>query len=161
MSDQYSLVYSFPPVALLAPAADAAGRTSPYRNLSNAQKAYVVAHINQGNAATVALSLTQAKDVSGTGAKAISSVTPIFYQANTATSDGNIQQASAVSFTTDAGLYDKIVIFELLPDQVLDVANGYKTIALTTGASNAANITAAELFVIRNFQGVSAPTTYA
>lgn len=161
MSDQISLVYSFPPVALLPPAADAAGRTSAYRNLNNAQKAYVVAHINQGNAATVQLSLTQAKDVLGTGAKAISAAAPIFYQANTASSDGNVQQASAVSFTTDANLYDKIVIFELLPEAVLDVANGYKTIAITTGASNAANITEAELFVIRSYQGASAPTTYA
>ena len=161
MSDQYSLVYSFPPVALLAPAADAAGRTSSYRNLNNAQKAYVIVHINQGNAATVQLSLTQAKDVLGTGAKAISNVFPIFYQGNTASSDANVQQTSAASFTTDANVYDKIVIFELLPEQVLDVANGFKTIAVTTGASNAANITAAELFVIRNYQGVSAPTTYA
>ena len=161
MSDQVSLVYSFPPVALLAPAADAAGRTSAYRNLNNAQKAYVVAHINQGNAATVALTLTQAKDVSGTGAKAISAVMPIWLQADTSTSDSNVQQAFAASYTTDATIKDKIVIFEILPEQVLDVANGFKTIAITTGASNAANITEAELIVIRGYQGASSPTTYA
>jgi hypothetical protein len=161
MADQFSLVQSLPPVSLLPPAADAAGRTSSYRNLSNAQKAYVVARVNQGNAATVQLSLTQAKDVSGTGAKAISAAMPIFFQANTANSDSNVQQPNAASFTTDAGTNDKIVIFEILPEAVLDVANGYKTIAITTGASNAANITEAELFIVRGYQGASAPTTYA
>ena len=117
MGIQTSMMYQFPPVALLAPAADAAGRTSPYRDLANAMKAYIVCHINQGNAATVQLSLTQAKDVLGTGAKAISNVFPIFYQGNTASSDANVQQTSAASFTTDANVYDKIVIFELLPEQ--------------------------------------------
>ncbi len=161
MSKQISLVQSFPPVALLAPAADAAGRTSSYRSLANAEKAYVVAHVNQGNAATVALSLMQAKDVSGTGAKAISAAMPIWLQNDTSTSDSNVAQTSAASFTTDATTKDKIVIFEVLPEEVLDVANGFETIAVVTGASNAANITEAELIVIRGYQGASAPTTYA
>jgi len=161
MADQISLPYSFPPIALLAPAADAAGRTSAYRSLANALKAYVIVHVNQGNAATVALSLTQAQDTSGTNAKAISTAMPIFYQANTATSDVNVAQTAASSFTTDAGTNDKIVIFELLPEAVLDVANGFKTIAVTTGASNAANITEAELIVIRSVQGANAPSTYS
>jgi hypothetical protein len=161
MAKQISLPYSFPPVALLAAAADAAGRTSSYRNLSNAHKAYVIAHINQGNAATVALTLTQAKDVSGTGAKAVTAAMPIWLQADTSVSDANTVQTAAASFTTDATTKDKIVIFEILPEAVLDVANGFKTIALTTGASNAANITEAILIVIEAYQGASQPTTYA
>jgi hypothetical protein len=161
MAKQISLPYSFPPVALLAAAADAAGRTSSYRNLGNAHKAYVVAHINQGNAATVALTLTQAKDVSGTGAKAVTAAMPIWLQADTSVSDANVVQNAAASFTTDATTKDKIVIFEILPEAVLDVANGFKTIALTTGASNAANITEAILIVIEAYQGASQPTTYA
>jgi hypothetical protein len=161
MAKQISLPYSFPPVALLAPAADAAGRTSSYRNLANAHKAYVIAHINQGNAATVALTLTQAKDVSGTGAKAVTALMPIWLQADTSVSDVNAVQTAAASFTTDATTKDKIVIFEIVPEAVFDVANGFKTIALTTGASNAANITEATLIVIEAYQGASQPTTYA
>lgn len=160
MADQISLVQSFPPVSLLPPAADAAGRTSSYRSLSNAQKAYVVARVNQGNAATVALSLMQAKDVAGTSAKAISAFLPIWLDNDTSVSDALVAQVAAASFTTDATTKDKIVVFEILPEAALDVTNGFKTIAITTGASNAANITSAELFVIRNYQGASAPSTY-
>ena len=62
--------YQIPPVSLLPPAADAAGRTSSYRDLTNALKAYVVARVNQGNAAQVTFSILQGQDVLGTGAKA-------------------------------------------------------------------------------------------
>ena len=40
-------------VNLLAPAADAAGRTGAYVSLKNAIKAFIVVHLTQGNAATV------------------------------------------------------------------------------------------------------------
>ena len=50
---QFSMVAQFPPVELLAPAADAAGRTRPYRSLRLVSKAYVLVHIAQGNAATI------------------------------------------------------------------------------------------------------------
>ncbi len=64
MARQISMPYQFPPVALLPPAADAAGRTSAYRDLANALKAWVVVHVNQGNAAQVTLSILQGQDVS-------------------------------------------------------------------------------------------------
>lgn len=161
MADQFSLVYQAPPVALLAPAADAGGRTSSYRSLKNAHKAYVICHVNQGNAATVALTLLQAQDVSGTGSKVLSSAVPIWFQSNTVTTDLNVSQTAAANFTTDAGTNDKIVIFEILPETALDVANGFRTIAVQTGASNSANITEALLIVVERYQGVSQPTTYA
>jgi hypothetical protein len=161
MADQFSLVYQAPPVALLAPAADAAGRTSSYRSLKNAHKAYVVCHINQGNAATVALTLLQGQDVTGTGSKVLTSNVPIWFQSNTATTDLNVSQTAAANFTTDAGTNDKIVIFEILPETALDVANGFKTIAVQTGASNAANITEALLIVAERYQGQSQLSTYS
>jgi len=161
MARNFSMVYQIPPVALLAPAADAAGRASPYRTLKNAaDKAYIVCHINQGNAAQVTLTPYQAKDVSGTGAKAINAV-PIFLNDATATSDAFVQQTSAANFQTDATIADKIVIFEITPDVALDLVNGYRTIGVTTSASNAANITEATLFVLGAIQGASAPTTYS
>jgi precorrin isomerase len=77
MARQFSLVAQAYERNLLAPAADAAGRTSTYRSLKNALKAYVVVCVNQGNAATVLLSVLQASAVAGTGSKAISA-TPIW-----------------------------------------------------------------------------------
>lgn len=160
MARQFSLPYQLPPVSLLPPAADAAGRTSAYRSLKNAMKAYVIAEVNQGNAATVLLTLLQGKDVSGTGSKAITGVVPIWLENNTTLSDALVSQAAALNFTTDATLNNKIVVFEIVPEQCMDVVNGFRSIAISTGASNAANITRAELLVLESYQGISQPSTY-
>ncbi len=159
MARNVSLPYQFPPVMLLAPAADAAGRTSAYRTLKNAMKAWIVVHVNQGNAAQVTLTPLQAQDVSGTGSKAINAV-PIWLNGDTSVSDALAVQAAAASLQTSAATKDKIVIFEITPDVALDVANGFRTIAVSTSASNAANITEAKLFVLESMQGASAPSTY-
>jgi len=159
MARNVSLPYQIPPVSLLSPAADAAGRTSLYRTLKNAMKAWIVVRVNQGNAAQVTLTPYQAKDVAGTSAKAINAV-PIWLDNATATSDALVVQTAAANFQTDASVADKIVIFEITPDVALDVANGFKTIGVATSASNAANITEATLYVLQGMQGASAPTTY-
>jgi hypothetical protein len=160
MARQFSMPYQIPPVSLLPAAADAAGRTSPYRSLKNALKAYVVAEVNQGNAATVQLSLLQGKDVSGTGSKAITA-TPIWLNNDTSQSDALAVQAAAAALITDATLKDKLGVFEIVPEQCMDVTNGFRSVAIQTGASNAANITRAELFVLGSYEGVSQPSTYS
>ncbi|WP_257164677.1 hypothetical protein [Bradyrhizobium sp. SRS-191] len=158
MGRQFSLPYQIPPTAMLAPAADAAGRTSGYFSLKNAVKAWIVAHVNQGNAATVQLTPLQAKDVSGTSSKAITA-TPIWSNADTAAiAAPGAKQTDAANFTTSAAVKDKIVVFEIVPEQCMDVNNGFVSIALQTGASNAANITAAELFILGSFEQTSPPS---
>jgi hypothetical protein len=159
MARQFSLPAQLPPVALLGAATDAAGRTSSYRSLKNALKAYIVAEVNQGNAATVQFSLLQAKDVSGTSSKAVTSV-PIWLVNDTSVSDALIAQTAAASFTTDATLKDKFVVFEITPEACMDVANGFRSIAIQTGASNAANVTRAELLVLGSYQAATPPSTY-
>ena len=160
MARQFSMPYQIPPVSLLAAATDAAGRTGGYRSLRKGLKAYIVAEVNQGNAATVQFTPLQAKDSSGTGSKAINAV-PIWLNDNTSTGDALVVQAAAANFTTDATTVDKIVVFEIEPEVALDLVNGFNHITLQTGASNAANITRAELFILQAIQGGSAPTTYA
>ena len=160
MARQMQMAAQFPPVSLLPPAADAAGRTGSFRTLKNAEKAWVVARINQSNAATVQVSLLQAKDVSGTGSKAINSV-PIWLQNATASSDLNVVQSNGASFTTDATIADKIVMFEVTPEVALDMANGYKCLAVQTGASNAANVTEATLYVYGSYQQAVPISTYS
>jgi hypothetical protein len=159
MARQFSLPYQIPPVSLLPPAADAAGRTSSFRDLANALKAYVVARVNQGNAAQVTFTLLQGQDVLGTGSKVLN-VVPIWLNAATAVSDALVVQAAAASLQTPATVTDKIVVFEITPDMCLDLVNGFHTIAVETSASNVANITAAELFVLGAYQGASAPSSY-
>jgi hypothetical protein len=160
MARQFSMPYQIPPVSLLPPAADAAGRTSPFRDLSNALKAYVVARVNQGNAAPVTFSVLQGQDVLGTGAKAAGAV-PVWLNAATASSDALAVQSPAASFQPSATVADKLVVFEIVPEMCMDLVNGFRTLAVQTSASNAANVTSAELFVLGAYQGASAPTSYA
>jgi len=150
-------------VSLLAPAADAAGRTSSYFSIKNGHKAYIVCHINQGNAATVALTPLQATNLAGANSKAIS-VAPIVVDANTAVSDALVVQAAAAGFTTDAGTNNKVVIFEIDPIESMDLNNtavgAFSYLAVSTGASNAANITAALLILAPlRFAQLTPPTT--
>ena len=141
---------------LLAPAADAAGRSSSYLSLKNAVKAWVLAYIEQGNAATIALTLQQATAVAGTGSKAINAAR-IWTKLDEAFTDFT-QQPEAASFTTDAALKKKLVVFEIDPAKVLDVANDFDCLRVTTGASNAANITSALLLVQPRHQGATTPS---
>lgn len=154
---KFHLVENAQVVEGLAPAADAAGRTGDYVSLKNAARAFIVVHITQGNAATVALTPFQASAVAATGEKAIPAV-PIWSNLDTATSDALVRRTDAVSYTTDAAVKNKIVVFQI-DASALDVTNGFDCVCVKTGASNAANITQA-MYVLTGgrFQQVSVPS---
>jgi hypothetical protein len=139
MSYPFTLAQNAKLVEVLAPAADAAGRTGTAFTLKGAHKAFLVVHITQGNAATILLTPQQCTAVAGTGAKAIPA-TPIWANLDTSVSDTLVRSTDALSFTTDAAVKNKIVVFEIDP-AALDVAGGFDCIRLNTGASNVANIT--------------------
>ena len=104
-------------------------------------------HVNQGNVAQVTLSILQGQDMLGTGSKAVG-VMPTWLCAATATSDALAVQTPGATFQTSAStVADKIVVFEITPEMCMDLVNGFHTIAVQTSASNAANITEAELFL--------------
>lgn len=145
---------SYLPVTMLVPAADAGGRSSSYFSLKAAEKAYIVVYMNQGNAATVALTPEQATDVAGTGVKAISA-TRIWVNQDAAAGVALAKQTDAVSFTTSAAVKHKIVVFEVSKD-CLDVGGGFDCVRVTTGASNAANITSAMLYVKPKYASATA-----
>lgn len=158
MAKQFQFAYQCPPIGLLPPAADAAGRTSPYKSLRNvASKISIECRVNQGNAAQVTFTPLQAKDSSGTGSKAIPAVA-VFYNADTTASDTLVVQTAAASFQTDVATKDKIVTFEFDPAE-LDMAGGFNHIAIQTSASNAANITAAEMRALGRFQQQAPPAS--
>lgn len=159
MSKQFQFSYQCPTISLLGAAADAAGRTGTYKSLRNCSgKVYIKCEVNQGNAAQVTFSPLQAQDSSGTGSKAIPSV-PIFYNADTSASDTLVAQTAASSFQADATTSKvKYVVFEFDPAE-LDLANGFNHIAVQTSASNAANITQAEMQYLGRYQQVSPPAS--
>ena len=133
------------PISVLPPAADAAGRTGAWVSLKNAVRAWVEFYVDQGNAATIAVTINQASAVAGTGSKAITNAVPIWANQD-ATAAAFTRQTDAVSFTTSAAVKKKIVIFEIDPAS-LDVAGGFDCITCITGASNAANITSAKIWI--------------
>ena len=157
---QTGFANELPLVSLLAPAADAAGRTGRWVNTRWCVKCKVKAEINQGNAAQVTLSLLQAKDSAGTGSKAIQAVVPINLQADTSVSDVPVAQAKGTTFLCDATLKNKIVEFEFLPVDVLDIPNGFKFITISTSGSNAANITQAEMQYVAMYKQAFPPSIY-
>jgi hypothetical protein len=111
--------------------------------------------MDQGNAATVALTVNQATAVAGTGAKAITAGARIWSNLDLA-ANGDVftRRTDAVSYTTDAGVKEKIVIIEIDP-AALDQVNGYDCIAVLTGASNAANITSVIYLGVQRYPGSS------
>jgi hypothetical protein len=135
-------------VDVMAPAADAAGRNSDAVSLKNFNLAIVEASINQGNAATIALTLQQCTAVDGTGAKALTVNVPIFASQDVGGASGDVltRQTDAVAFTTSAALTRKTIRFVIDP-ATLDLAGGFDCLRVTTGASNAANITSARVIL--------------
>jgi hypothetical protein len=158
MARQFSMPEIIPPVSMLTPAADAAGRTSRYVKVGKADKVWIVCHVNQGNAATVQLTPLQASDTSGAGSKAISANAFIWTDLDEATLDLLTKQANAANYTTDAATKDKVVVFEISPQDCMDMAGGFNTIAIQTGASNAANITEAMIYALAAYQQAQPPT---
>lgn len=132
-------------VEAIAPQAGAA-ITGDYISMKKANHVTVLVHINQANAAPVAITIEQATAVAGTGSKALANAVPIFLVADAATSDVWVRQTDDVAFTTSADTKHKIVAFEIDAED-LDVANGFDCITVKTAASNAANITSA-LYVV-------------
>lgn len=151
-----SFPQEFKIVEAMAPATDAAGRTSDYVSLKNVEKAWIVISITQGNAATIALTPQQATTVAGGSVKVLANAVPIWSNLDTGTNDTLIKRTDAVNYTTDAAVKNKQVIFEIDPRH-LDVEGGFDCISFTTGASNAANITAAQFILQTKYPQATPP----
>lgn len=141
---------------LLNPATDAAGRTGLYVSLANAQRAWIIFHVAQGNAATILITPLQAQDEEGTGSKVLTNNVAIWTNIDTATIDQYTRATAAKNFTTAAGTKNKVIIFQIEPTS-FDVANGFQSIGISTGASNAGNLTSALLIAELRYGQVLTP----
>jgi len=148
MADMMALPEQAPKFLALTPATDAAGRSSSFFSLKNAAKAFACFEIAQGNAATIDLDVLQASAVAGTGSKAISGTCRIWSCVDSATDPRSVRQANAASFTTSAALGNKLVWIEIDCAVNLDIAGGFDCIAIRTGASNVANLTAGSISLV-------------
>ncbi len=148
----HNLVENVSFVEAIAPATGAADLSGDYVSMKNAEHVTVLVHITQGNATVVPLALKQAKTVAGGSAKVLEKAVPIWLTADCAASDIPVRQTDDVDYTTDATLKHKIVAFEV-PAEALDVANGFTCLQVVAGASNAANIIAAQYIVSKRRYG--------
>jgi hypothetical protein len=137
---KFTLPHEMKIVEAIAPATDAAGRSSAAVSLKNVGKAYIMLHINQGNAATILITAMQATNIAKAGGKALANAGPIWVNLDTSVSDTLVRAIDGVNYTTDAAVKNKQVIIEVDPT-LLDVENGFDCLYFTTGASNVANIT--------------------
>lgn len=116
--------------------------TSKYVSLKHCKEAYIFVHINQANAATVAITVEEAKDKDGDDSQAIANNTEIWVNQDTDTSDAMVRQDDGKAFTTSAATKTKLVAFRIDPARI---SEGFTHVCVKTAASNAANITSAHV----------------
>jgi len=142
-------------VEAIEPKTDAAGSTGDYVSLKNIHKAWVVLHITQGNEATIEIGVNEATDVAGTGAQATSATWRIWSNLDCAASDTLVERTAAATYTTDAAVKHKLVVLEVDP---VKLSSGFDCIAVTTGASHAANIVSAQYWLETRYPQATPPS---
>jgi hypothetical protein len=142
----------------MEPATDAAGRTGNWVSLKNARRVTVVFHVKQGNAATIAVSINQATAIAGTGSKVLTNAVPIWRNLDCSVNDTLVRDTDAKNYTTDAATKNKQIIFQIDPNACMDIANGFDCITIITGASNAANLTEAQVFLEMEYEQATPPS---
>ena len=147
------------PIEAITPQAGAA-ITGYYISLKNALRVYVVVHVNQAQADTMAITLEQATSIAAGSTTPITVAVPIWANEDTVTSDRLVEQTAAVSFTTSAAQKHKMVVFLVDP---ATLAAGFDCLTVKTGASNAGNITSAMYYVVPRYaeRVLTAPTMVA
>ncbi len=91
-----------------------------------------------------------------TGSKVLTNNCPIWANLDCATVDYPSRRTDAKNYTTDAGTKNKIVVFQIDPE-LLDVANSFQSIGISTGASDVANLTSAMVFIEQRYAQVVPP----
>ncbi|MBM4087275.1 MAG: hypothetical protein FJ272_20985 [Planctomycetes bacterium] len=147
------LAESFKIVEAITPQAGAA-ITGAYISLKNVHRAFIVVHINQANAAQVAITVERATNVAGAGSVAIGTVVPIWANEDCAASDTLVRKTDAVALTTSVDVKRKVIVFQIDPATL----GAYDCITVKTGASNAANITSAMYYLYGRYQSATPPS---
>lgn len=152
MASSFTLPENLIPVGCMTPATDAAGRTGSYVDMKRAERLYFVWYIKQGNAATIALSISKVTAISGATGATAGTATHRFWTALDASSSVLVAATAGTSLTTDAALKDKIVIMEVDPGTE---GATFVACAPVTGASNVANLTSCVCYVLPKVQSAS------
>lgn len=123
-----------------------AGKNGINISLKQVHRAFIYCFIEQGADATqttwtLAQSTGNAGSAAGTGEKALSANVNIWYNENCALNQVVAQAAAAKSYQTDINQSrTKVVVFEIIPEQCMDLANDFDCIVINSTDPAAANI---------------------
>ena len=135
-------------------------------SLKNVHRAFLYCVVQQGADATQttftpAQSSGNAGSASGTAEKALSQAVPIWANQNCALSNLLTAQTAAKSFQTDINqTRTKIVVFDIVPEDCMDIANGFDCIVMNTTDPAAANIVGV-FAILEPARYVPLPTVFA
>ncbi|WP_058953053.1 hypothetical protein [Clostridium tyrobutyricum] len=141
--EKYKLVQAFEPKTTNA------AITSNYITLKNAITATVVVNLAQTVGHTTQISLYQAQDIEGTGAKPLANDVPVLVNEDVSIGDTLVRQADGVSYTVANTAKNKQVIFHIDPAK-LDINNGFTCLNVRIVASSQATNFASGEFILEN-----------
>lgn len=143
-------------VEAIKPQTGASARSGDWISLKNWHHLTIIIQIAMGNAATTAITVDKATDVSGTGnSDGITIANAYKIAVGAAASDTPAKLSSGASITSSAtGSGSEIFVIEL---DAAELGDGYDCVQVELGSSNAANLVSA-LYVLSGprYAGVAA-----
>ncbi len=137
-------------VQAINPKTNAGGATGTYISLKNVIKCLVVVHCTDATTDTTAITLEQSTAVAGSGHTAITQVVPIWSNLDCSTSNTLTSRTAAVSYTTNASVKNKIVVFQVDP---IKLDAGYDVVNVVVGGSSASNSISAVYLLEMRYSG--------
>lgn len=148
-----TLVEKFKVVQAVEPKTTNAAIVGDYVSLKNVINATVIVNLTQAVAHATAVTLYQAKDVSGTEAKTFAVDVPIWANEDTSSGDALVRQTNGVSYQVSNTAKNKQIVFHIDPSK-LDINNGFTCLNVRIGASTqATNFACAEFILDSKYAG--------
>jgi hypothetical protein len=148
-----TLIEKYKVVQAIEPKTTNAAITGAYVSLKNVNTATVLVNLTQAVGHATVVSLYQAQDVSGTGAKALSNNVPVWANEDVSSGDSLIRKADGVSYTVTNTAKNKQVVFHIDPAK-FDVNDGFTCLNVRIGASTqATNFVSADYILDSKYAG--------
>lgn len=148
-----TLIEDYKIVKAVEPKTTNAAITGDYVSLKNVITGTVVVNLTQAVGHATQVSLYQAKDVSGTGAKPLTNSVPVWANEDVSLGDSLIRQTDGVSYTVANTAKNKQIVFHIDPAK-LDINDGFTCLNVRIGASTqATNFASAEYILDSKYAG--------
>lgn len=148
-----TLVEKFKVVQAVEPKTTNAAITGAHISLKNVNAATVVVNLTQAVGHATQVSLYQAKDGAGTGAKPLTNSIPVWANEDVSLGDSLIRQTEGVSYTVSNTAKNKQVVFYIDPAK-LDINDGFTCLNVRIGASTqVTNLACAEFILDSKYAG--------